>query len=164
MARDRDEQAAVHAEVRLGGEVQSKKESAAAELGVLLAAVAHPELPAIVVVEDLHLMGSDLAEFLTNVAQRREGRPVFVIGTAWPEGHKNRVYDQWRRQCDIAGKLELVEMPELSPEDLVQLIRQYAPRMGTGGCRSTREPSAEPSLTRWWRAMTTTQWLFGSES
>jgi len=127
IVRDRVEQAAVQAEVRLGGEAGVEKESAAAELAEMIAAVAHPEVPGMVVVEDLHLMGPDLAQFLTRVAQRRDGQPVLVLGTAWPEGHNNPVYDRWRRSTDIGGNLELVAMPDLRPADLVQIVRRHAP-------------------------------------
>ena len=59
-----------------------RRNSAALELAKLLGRVAHPRVPAIVVVEDLHLMGQELDEFLSVVAQRNPDRPVLVIGTA----------------------------------------------------------------------------------
>lgn len=127
MAADHAERTAFHSEVRLSGNATEEKRSAAAELAEMIAAVAHPEVPAIVVVEDLHLMGPDLATFLTNVAQRRNDHPVLVIGTAWSEGQDNPVYDHWRRSPAIAGNLDVVQMPDLNPVDLVEMLWRYAP-------------------------------------
>jgi hypothetical protein len=64
------------AESRLIDQVRSTKESAAVELARIITAVTHPKLPAVVVVEDLPLMGADLADFINLVTQRQPSHPV----------------------------------------------------------------------------------------
>jgi tetratricopeptide (TPR) repeat protein len=126
-AVDRSERAGLHRDIPLGGPVVEQQKSAAAELAQMLSQVAHPLVPAVVVVEDLHLMGPELDTFLTLVAQRNADHPVIVVGTSWPEGRRNGPYDRWLRKTRLAGNLELRAMPELNETDLISLLRRYAP-------------------------------------
>jgi tetratricopeptide (TPR) repeat protein len=123
----RGEIAVLKREFPLGGEMAEERNSAAVELAELLGRIAHPRVPAIVVVEDLHLLGAELDEFLTIVAQRDADHPVLVIGTAWPEGKHNKDYDRWVRKTKLAGNLEYRAMPDLDRTDLITLLRRYAP-------------------------------------
>ncbi|BAK33114.1 hypothetical protein MLP_01000 [Microlunatus phosphovorus NM-1] len=121
------EMSALQTNVRLGGEAAYQQTSDAAQLATKLRQVAHPKVPALVVVEDIHLLGPDLVKFLTVMSQRDPDRPVMVIGTAWPEGRHNPNYDRWLRGTGAAGNLELRQMPALQTHDLVRLVRRFAP-------------------------------------
>jgi tetratricopeptide (TPR) repeat protein len=124
----RSQQVALHTDVQLTGEAAvANRQSAAAELAGTITQVAHPKVPAVVVIEDMHLMGADLDDFLTVAAQRQPDHPVLVIGTAWPEGHANPAYARWRGRTDQAGNLERWRMPTLDEHDLSTLLRRYAP-------------------------------------
>ncbi len=115
-------------QIRLGEQVHAERVSAARTLAELLVSVSHPAVAAIVVVEDIHLMGAELAELLDRLAQPRPGSPVLVVGTVWPEGEDNPAYAAWRGAAERQGQLRTLHMPELDPGDLTVLLRRAAPR------------------------------------
>lgn len=113
-------------EVSFAGRAGQAHRTLAAEFAELVLATVHPEVPAVVVVEDVHLMGEGLVEFLRLVSARADARPVLVIATAWPEG-EHPTFIQWRTHTRNTGNLEEWVMPNLGMEDRVSLLRRVAP-------------------------------------
>lgn len=115
-------------------EVTASQQSAAKDAAELVTSIAHPDVPAIIVVEDLHLMSPDFAEFLEVAAARQAGRPVLIIGTAWPEGLHNPPFDRWRRWAAVHGNLDVWEVPDLGQDDLsdAALLLRAEHRVGCG--------------------------------
>jgi tetratricopeptide (TPR) repeat protein len=93
----------------------------------MILAVVCPSLPAVVVVEDIHLMGPAFAEFLQVLQVRNPARPVLIVGTAWPEAHDRGAYAAWRDAALTAGQLVLVDVPDLPATDLREFVYQAAP-------------------------------------
>ena len=127
-------------DVQLGKQVGETRAGVAQELGDLILEVAHPQLPAVVVVEDLHLMGPELARFLIHLGGPQPGRPVLIVGTAWPEGDANPDHAKWRAAAKLRRRTRIVDMPRLDPADLTVLLRRYAP--------GTDDANAERVVTR----------------
>ncbi len=128
-ARQRQEETELFdSEVQLGERASAERTSAAQTLAELLVRVSHPALPAIVVVEDIHLMGAELGELLNWLAEPRPGYPVLIVGTVWPEGEDNPVYTTWCADAQRQGRLQTLNMPELSTGELTVLLRRAAPR------------------------------------
>jgi tetratricopeptide (TPR) repeat protein len=146
VSRYRREQDALHENSQLMSQVAAQQESAAKELGELITAVAHSDVPAVIVVEDLHLMSSHFAEFLEIAAHRREGQPVLVIGTAWPEGLHNPPFDHWRRWAHAHGNLDVLSMPDLDQDDLLTVLGWYAPRTDLDTARRIVERYPNPLM------------------
>ena len=119
-----------------GGALDDDPLVAPAELYQQLSRVAHPRLPMVLAVEDLHLMGDGLAGLLTLLAQLNPNWPVLVIGTAWPEGDQEPVYGQWVEQATTPGPdgpalAEVVDLAGLDPDALGELLRRHAPHTDT---------------------------------
>ena len=83
-------------------------------------------MPAVVVVEDIHLMGEAFAEFLQVLQARNTVRPVLIVGTAWPEAHDRPAYAAWRDTALGAGQLEVLDVPDLPAADLREFVRTAA--------------------------------------
>ena len=103
------------------------RSSTADEVGQLLVGVAHPQLPAVVVVEDLHLMGAEFGELIDYISTPRSECPLLVLATAWPEGRANDQYAHWLTRAQQRGSVQVIEMPQLDPESLIQLLLRSAP-------------------------------------
>jgi tetratricopeptide (TPR) repeat protein len=146
VSRRRKEQGALRGSTQLMPEVAASQQSAAKEVAELVTAIAHPSVPAIIVVEDLHLMSPDFADFLEVAAARRAGRPVLIIGTAWPEGLHNPPFDHWRRWANVHGNLGVWKMPDLGQDDLLTLFYSYAPNTEASVARSIVERYPNPLM------------------
>ena len=103
------------------------RSSTADEVGQLLVGVAHPQLPAVVVVENLHLMGAEFGELIDYISTPRSECPLLVLATAWPEGRGNDQYAHWLTRAQQRGSVQVIEMPQLDPESLIQLLLRSAP-------------------------------------
>ncbi|MFP7365475.1 tetratricopeptide repeat protein, partial [Corynebacterium callunae] len=118
-------------ELDLGIQVASQSETAGSELSELVKAVASPGFPAIVVIEDMHRMGSDLIRLVDELINCPTGRPVLVIGTALAEafadGFEDDTFTNWVRAGKVANTVEICDVVELSGNDLVKLLLDYAP-------------------------------------
>ena len=107
--------------------------ASAESLYLQLSRLAHPDLPMIVAVEDMHLMGPGLAALLSLMAQPNPTWPVLVIGTAWPGGEREPMYGDWiegaRTTRLAAGQslAEVIDLAGLDPGSLGELLRRYAP-------------------------------------
>jgi tetratricopeptide (TPR) repeat protein len=125
--RHRTEQRLLATETPLGDDARGERASAAQSTAELILSAVNEQLPAIVVVEDIHLMGPDLVSFLQALQAQRPGKPVMVVATAWPEGHDRPEYAQWRTATAEAGNLAVVPVPELPAADLATFVRSAAP-------------------------------------
>ena len=67
---------------------------------------ARSQMPVVIAIEDLHLMGDDLALFL-DAAMFQFDRPVLLVGTAWPEGESKDCYRQWLNKAVAENKAEV---------------------------------------------------------
>ena len=74
-------QADLENRVDLGERIEKKQRSAAEDLAQVLCGLAAKDVPAVLVVEDAHLMGAELAELLDQLAARRSA-PMLVVATA----------------------------------------------------------------------------------
>ena len=114
-------------EVDLGIQVSEARASVARSLGDLLLRIAHPQLPGVVAVEDVHLMGPELAHLLNQLAEPNPGQPLLVIATAWPEGDDNACYASWLNDVERRNQVRVLDMPNLDSTSLVALLRRHAP-------------------------------------
>jgi len=124
----------VHSDVALDGHASRTKSSAVEQIAHLLLSQTHVNLPAVVVVEDIHLMGPELGQLIDRLSAARSDKPLLVIGTAWPEGRENEDYKRWRVATTERGLLAELPMPVLETNARVEILRQAAP--------STSEPDA----------------------
>src|SRR5699024_4525190 len=88
---------ALHSAVDVGQNLENVARSAGSDLAGVISSLVHPDLPTVVAIEDMHLMGPDL-EAMVEAFTTPTDRPVLVIGTVWPEGQahvKNRNYHSW---------------------------------------------------------------------
>ena len=133
---------ALNREIRAGGDLHDPG-VAPASIAEQLARFGHPQIPLILAVEDMHLMGSGLAALLAMLAQPNPGWPVLVIGTAWPGGEDESEYGTWiadatRGNPGHAPLAEVVDLAGLDPDSL-------------GRCCSTPPKRGGTSWTRWLR-------------
>jgi tetratricopeptide (TPR) repeat protein len=116
------------AEIDIGQRVEEQRRSVNAELASLILGVAHPQVPAVVVIEDIHLMDAGLSEFLDHLAAPNAAHPVVVVGMAWPESRDAPAFAKWWKHATDTGRAEWVETPYLEEAERVQIVRAYAPK------------------------------------
>lgn len=123
-----------------------------------LRSLACPTLPGIVVIEDLHRMDASFANFLDAAAESDPRKPLLVIGTVWPEGFNNPGFSEWFESR--GGRVsELIEIPELSKEDLVRILLEYAPNTSVTDARVIVERFGTPHFLKLWLTCRGTQKL-----
>ena len=114
-------------EILLGEQVRSALRIASQELADVIVSLSLREIPVIVAIEDMHLMGRELPAFLDAVSSRRSS-PVLVIGTVWPEGESNGVYRRWLNKAQKLGAAQRIKIPMLGSDELSSMIQEEAPR------------------------------------
>ena len=114
-------------DVSFGGLAGEGRKSLGEVFARLVRATTHPLLPAVVVIEDAHLMDDGTLEFVKAVSQRTAGQPLLVIMTGWPHALPNPVFEQWRRWAAALGLIETISVPDLDTKSLVAIVRQAAP-------------------------------------
>ena len=117
----------VYEEVDLNEDVVERRSSLSREMATLISGVAHPRLPAVVVIEDVHLMSATLGEVLDQLSVFNAAHPVIVVALAWPESREAPVYARWLEDALEQGRAELITMPYLEDSDLAQFVLSYAP-------------------------------------
>ncbi|NLT57160.1 MAG: tetratricopeptide repeat protein, partial [Actinomycetales bacterium] len=138
----RQERGLEQAEISFGGLAEQSRRSLAEEFADLVLATVHPQVPAVVVVEDAHLIDASVREFLEQVSARVADRPVLVLAAAWPGGQRsNPAYRDWRAWASQHGNLEVWQVPDLTPDSLTVLLRRAAP--------ATTEPDANTIVSRY---------------
>ncbi len=90
----------------------------------LLESMAARRLPVVIAIEDLHFMGSDTRELLSEL--HRRNADVLVLGTAWPESRARPEYNAWREGEGKVTTVYSVQPP--SPRDTADMVLAFAPR------------------------------------
>jgi tetratricopeptide (TPR) repeat protein len=139
-----DERSDVRADIDLGQRADEQRRSVSAELAGVLRGVAHREVPAIVVIEDLHLMGEALAELLDLLSSADAARPAVVVGTAWPQSNVSTTYTRWRSIAVTSGRVQVVTMPHLQQAELVRIVRAYAPNTNDASAAQAADQFPNP--------------------
>ncbi|MGK2348061.1 tetratricopeptide repeat protein [Actinomyces sp. W5033] len=142
--------------INVGERVEEQRRSAAEDLADVLSAMTAKEVPAVLVVEDAHLMGGDLAELLNQLAARRSA-PVLVVATAWPETRTGSVYERWYESASAEGRVERLEVPALGAGDLVSILREHAPKTDDATAQAIVGRLANPHLLKLWLTMKVTR-------
>ena len=121
----------LHRDVDMGEQHLQSKKDAGVELAEAIRSLTAKGLPGIVVVEDMHLMGPNLASLLATLAVPDQNRPVLIVGTAWPEGTADGDFQQWHLdmldQPDSQSRILDVDIPSLRDLSLINLLLRYAP-------------------------------------
>ena len=123
----------LHRDVDMGEQHLQSKKDAGVELAEAIRSLTAKGLPGIVVVEDMHLMGPNLASLLATLAVPDQNRPVLIVGTAWPEGTADGDFQQWHLdmldQPDSQSRILDVDIPSLRDLSLINLLLRYAPEL-----------------------------------
>jgi tetratricopeptide (TPR) repeat protein len=157
IANNRQQRRQLESDVSLASDAHV---SAAKELAEAIRSTALPGksgLPQIVVIEDMHRMGDDLAELVTHLSQPDTDRPVLVIGTAWPEGSTNPAYEQWMSPAVTQGRAEPVMVKQLGNPELITLLRHYAKNTDEDTARQVVERMPNPHFLKLWLTMLSTK-------
>ncbi len=109
--------------------------AAPSEIFQSLASLAHPDIPMVLAIEDMHLMGPDLAVLTTLLGQPGLPWRTLVVGTAWPEVDPETPFGMWLesampdRALDEQGapRVQVTDLQPLDETALAQLIRHFAP-------------------------------------
>lgn len=142
----------LYSRVDMGAESDARKRSEAMSFAEVLRTIARPELPAIIVVEDIHLMTPELAEFLKLVTAQPV-LPVLVIATAWPGTSGRPTYAKWR--TDGEGLIEVRTINGLTAQQRERLVSLYAPKTARETCAAIAEQLTTPLAIKLWLALPT---------
>ena len=107
-----------------------------------------PDLPAVVAVEDLHLMSRPLEVLLEELSQRPETSPVLIVATAWPEGRRSVEYNAWISSMITRGLAEVIEIPKMETESRASILIEAAPRTHPQLVAALAERYTSPYLLR----------------
>ena len=140
----------------LGEQDRSIQRTASQQLADMLISLSHRDLPAVIAIEDMHLMGRELPAFLDAVSSRRSS-PILVVGTVWPEGENNGVYRRWLNKAQSSGTVQYVKSPILGVDDLSRMIREEAPRTSKADLLQVAGRLNNPYLIRLWLTERRTQ-------
>ena len=156
--RDKLSQAAdLREQVHLGERAATTREDAARELAGLIRRLSHRKLPGVVVVEDAHLMATEMKVLLSELARPVAERPVLVVLTAWPEGDLRPEWQEWLEETVQAGAARIVDVPALVNEDLVRIVRWHAPKVDDRDARLLAQTFGSPLLLQLWLTMPSIQ-------
>ena len=133
----------------LGEQGRSIQRTASQQLADMLISLSHRDLPTVIAIEDMHLMGRELPAFLDAVSSRRSS-PILVVGTVWPEGENNGVYRRWLNKAQSRGTVQYVNSPILGVDDLSRMIQEEAPRTSKADLFQIADRLNNPYLIRLW--------------
>ena len=140
----------------LGEQGRSMQRTASHQLADMLISLSHRDLPTVIAIEDMHLMGRELPAFLDVVSSRRSS-PILMVGTVWPEGENNGVYRRWLNKAQSSGTVQYVKSPILGVDDLSRMIREEAPRTSKADLQQVAGRLNNPYLIRLWLTERRTQ-------
>ena len=103
----------------------------AVDVAKLMASVAGPRLPAVVAVEDAHLMTAESIGLLARLAAASDPtRPIHIVCTALPE--KQAPSDchlyRWLHQQTAAGRVRSIAVPPFDLDNITAVLLDHAPR------------------------------------
>jgi tetratricopeptide (TPR) repeat protein len=153
------EQRQLSLEIHSGDEIGEARRDAAKEVAKALRALSHPDLPGIVLVEDLHLMDKSFAQFLNAAARADPENPLLVIGTAWPEGFHTGGFGDWMRGAESEGVVELVHVPDLAESELAKILYAAAPATSEQNARAIVNKLNNPLFLNLWLSLEDTKYL-----
>jgi len=133
----------------LGEQGRSVQRTASQQLADMLVSLSYRDLPTVVAIEDMHLMGREMPAFLDAVSSRRSS-PVLVVGTVWPEGESNGVYRRWLNKAKKLGGAQRIEIPVLGSGELSSMIQEEAPRTSEEDLLWISDRLNNPFLIRLW--------------
>ncbi|MCH8562024.1 hypothetical protein LTI14_02135 [Nesterenkonia sp. YGD6] len=131
-------------------EVANTRSGRAALLADSILGLASTDVPGIVVVEDIHLMGESFTAFLDQITGK-DAAPVLVIGTAWPDaesaGHSMAItepYRDWRDRAvkEVAAEVIYLEAP--TQADRIEIVRKWAPDISPESAANLSEKIHNP--------------------
>lgn len=125
--RDLENRALEREDISRGEAVEGFSRSVAEEFADLVLATAHPRVPAVVVLEDAHLMDASVRQFVARVAMGAADRPVLVLASMLPGGPEDPAHLGWEAWLTEREKLERWQVPELPVAALAELVRRVAP-------------------------------------
>lgn len=112
-------------EVDLGALQQAEQKTAAKELSNTISYFSGGQFVGIVVIEDIHQMGEDMASLLENLLSNKQNK-VLIIATAWPEPRtQENVYSEFLRNNE--DKLSIVKIPQTEEDTLEKILYDVAP-------------------------------------
>lgn len=95
-------------------------------LGRALRSLTDPRLPGVLVIEDMHLMGAELAALVEEASVADPDRPLLVIGTVEAEAPQHPEFVRWAARA--RGHVESFDVVQLPAADLIAMLREYAPQ------------------------------------
>ena len=140
----------------LGEQGRSVQRTASQQLADMLISLSYRDLPTVIAIEDMHLMGREMPAFLDAVSSRRSS-PVLVVGTVWPEGESNGVYRRWLSKAQSRGTVQHLKSPILEVDDLSRMIQEEAPRTSKADLFQIADRLNNPYLIRLWLTERRTQ-------
>ena len=140
----------------LGEQGRSMQRTASHQLADMLISLSHRDLPTVIAIEDMHLMGREMPAFLDAVSSRRSS-PVLVVGTVWPEGESNGVYRRWLSKAQSRGTVQHLKSPILEVDGLSRMIQEEAPRTSKADLFQIADRLNNPYLIRLWLTERRTQ-------
>ena len=136
-------------EILLGEQGRSVLRTASQELADVIVSLSLREIPVIIAIEDMHLMGRELPAFLDAVSSRRSS-PILVVGTVWPEGENSGVYRRWLNKAQNLGGAQRIKIPMLGSGELSSMIQEEAPRTSEEDLLWISDRLNSPFLIRLW--------------
>ena len=140
----------------LGEQGRSVQRTASQQLADMLISLSYRDLPTVIAIEDMHLMGREMPAFLDAVSSRRSS-PVLVVGTVWPEGESNGVYRRWLNKAQSSGTVQHLKSPILEVDGLSRMIQEEAPRTSKADLFQIADRLNNPYLIRLWLTERRTQ-------
>ena len=140
----------------LGEQGRSVQRTASQQLADMLISLSYRDLPTVIAIEDMHLMGREMPAFLDAVSSRRSS-PVLVVGTVWPEGESNGVYRRWLSKAQSRGTVQYLKSPILEVDGLSRMIQEEAPRTSKADLFQIADRLNNPYLIRLWLTERRTQ-------
>jgi hypothetical protein len=123
------------------GERPEDAGNAAGRMAERVSALTLPGLPAVVAIEDAHLMGPDLALLLDQLSRPIVGHPVMAVCTAWWGHDTDSSYGAWLARGLAEGRVELWSLDELETGALRSIVDTYVP--------GTREELKQRLVRQW---------------
>lgn len=127
-------QAHAHALMRARNEAAGLGEPAALNeapiegiaLGRALRSLSHPRLPGVLVIEDMHLLGKELAALVEEASVADPDQPFLIIGTVEVDAPRHPEFVRWMARS--RSLVEFVDVGQLAAADLISMLREYAPK------------------------------------
>jgi hypothetical protein len=122
-----------------GGEIRAELASAE-NIYKALIGMAHKSVPVILAIEDIHLASDEVAGLVAALSVKVPNRPVFVIGTSWPESAERPVYKalveslsgpesgESPRLLKIGYNAKVNHFPKLNQVEKSKFVSAYAPK------------------------------------